>query len=235
MIFHKDPIAYDASVDQSDLDETLLAFAVSDKIPLTLAVVHPLQPDNASKTAAAICKQFIQDRFLQFNTWLPHHSFSWSVELAKQLLEIKQWLLPKEETLYNSISQMIWLNWFVVVHPRTAFLLSIGEIHTHLLRQREWQSWWEVPVDFSAKDDIGSHLKTSDLPSINVRQMYLRHGDILLIANQSDPLQFALNISQKDCFSKTEFAKATMDRMNQQIDQLHLTKPQQSIGLVQVL
>lgn len=235
MIFHKDPIAYDAWVDQPDLDETLLAFAVTDKIPVTLAIAHPLQSDHASKTTAAICKQFIQDRFLQVSTWMPNHSFSWSGELSKQLSEIKQWVMPKDTTLYQSIGQMVWLNWIIVVHPRTAYLLSIGQIHTHLLRQREWQSWWEVPVDFAVSDGFTGSPRPDELPTISLRQINLLHGDKIIIADQSESLQFALCLNRKDAPVMQDIARKTIEEMVQQMNQLHLTLPKQSIGFLQVL
>lgn len=235
MIFHKDPIAYDAWIYQPELDETLLAFAVSEKIPLTLAMAHPLHHDDVSTTTAVICKQFIQDRFLQFSTWMPNQPFSWSEELSKQLSEIKQWVMPKDATLYQSIGQMIWMNWLIVVHPRKAFLLSIGEIHTHLLRQREWQSWWEVPVDFAVSDGFTGSPRQDELPTISLRQISLFHGDKILMADHSESLQFALCLNRNDAPGKQDIARKTMEDMIRQMDQLHLTSPKQSIGFMQVL
>lgn len=235
MIFHKDPIAYDAWIDQPDIDETILAFAVSEKIPLLMAIVHPLHQDDNCKNTALIAKQFIQDRFLQLDTWLPHKNFSWTKELSEKMTEIKGWLIPKAPSSFSAISQMIWLNWIIVVHPRTAFLLSIGEIHTHLLRRREWQSWSEIPVDYAESDTFSTPDKADDLPSINVRQCPLYHGDMLLMAHQSDSIQFSLCLNRKDVCTSTKFAKETVDRMNRQMDELQLTKPAQSTGLIQVL
>jgi len=182
-----------------------------------------------------VCKQFIQDRFLQFSTWMPHRSFSWSDELAKQLSEIKQWVMPKEKTPYKAISQMIWMNWLIVVHPRTAFMLSIGEIHAHLLRQKEWQSWWEVPVDYAVTDVFSGSPRPDELPSISLRQVTLYHGDRILMADQIDSLKFALCLNRKDVKAGQDVAKETLDDLNRQMDHLHLTKPRQSVGLLQVL
>lgn len=223
MIFRKQPYLFDAWLDSAEEDESLLAFAVHDKIPLILAIAHPHHPDSISQTAATICKQFIQDRFLQFSSWMSQKPFSWSEALSKQLLEIKQWLIPKEKTDYQAISQLIWFNWLVMVHPRTAFLISIGEMHTYLLRHGEWQSLREIPVDSSDSDFFLSPEASSQLPSMCLRQIALNQGDILIIANDIELIQKTFGSNQKGVF------------MQQQFDQLHhLSKSKQSTGMIQV-
>lgn len=235
MIFRKQPYLFDAWLDSTEEDESLLAFAVHEKIPLTLAIAHPQYPDRISQTTAMIGKQFIQDRFLQFDSWLPHETFSWTKQLSDKMAEIKGWLTPREPSPYSAISQMIWLNWVIVVHPGTAFLLSVGEIHTHLFRRREWQSWHEIPVDFAESDVFSTPGKADSLPSISVRQCPLYRGDILLMAHQANLIRVALCLNQKDISSGTQFAAETEDRMNHQNAELHLNKPAQSIGLIKVL
>lgn len=235
MIFYKDPITYDARIDQPDIDETLLAFAVTEKIQLILAVAHPLQSDQASEAAAAVCKEFIQDRFLQFSTWMPGRSFSWIEVLKKHIAELKHWIYAKEETQYDSISKMIWFNWFIVIHPRTAFLISIGDIHTHLLRHREWQSFWEIPVDFSLSDTFAANHNTKTLPSIALRQLTLQHGDTVLMANKEDSIKFALCLQRKEYVEAKDMVQHKLKEIKNHLEQLHLPNPAQSIGLIQVL
>jgi len=235
MIFRKQPLTLDAWIDASSDDESLLAFAVHEKIPLTLAIAHPHHSERISQTAATICKQFIQDRFLQFSSWMSKNPFSWSEALSKHLLEIKQWLIPKEETDYQAISQMIWLNWLVVVYPQTAFLISIGENHTHLFRRGEWQSLWEIPVDSSDSDYFLSSEKVNQLPSLCLRQFALHQGDIIMIGKDVESIRQTYSTNQKDTIMAQQNAKQTLDTIYQYFNQLHpLSKSKQSVGMVQV-
>lgn len=234
MIFHKKPLLLDAWIESCSEDEALLAFAVHEKIPLTMAISHPLHLDITSKTAACISKQFIQDRFLLFSGWMPQRSFSWSKVLSKLLLEIKSWLMPKELTPYQAISEMVWLNWLVIVHPQTAYLISIGENHTHLFRRREWRSFCEVPVDSSDSDFFLSPVEANQLPSLCLRQIALHPGDVLIMANDIGSIQTASGSNQKDVLTQQQNAKQTLNLIHQQFELLHLTNPNQSVGIVQV-